>query len=249
MPPTPDDGTLRLNRYLARAGFGSRRSVEDLIAAGRVRIDGEVAPSPGCRVAPGTLVTVDGAEAAWPATWRVLAHHKPLGVVSSLRPQGRAPCLAGVAAAAGFGPGLVPVGRLDADTTGLLIWTDDGDLAQALLRPRRQVWKRYEVRLGAALPAAARPRLTEGGIMLDGRPCLPARLRPLGKDPRRWVLEIQEGRNRQIRRMFGAVGMTVLGLHRTGIGPVALGDLPPGKFRDLTTAEMAALRAAAAGED
>ncbi len=247
MAPTPDADSLRLNRFLARAGFGSRRSVEDLIAAGRVRIDGEVAASPGCRVAPGSRVTVDGGEATWPTTWRVLAHHKTLGVVTSLRQQGLAPCLAGVAAAAGFAPGLVPVGRLDADTTGLLIWTDDGELAQALLRPRRQVWKRYEVRIGAALPAAARPRLTDGGIMLDGRPCLPARLQPSGRDPRRWVLEIQEGRNRQVRRMFGAVGMTVLGLHRTAIGPVSLGELPPGKFRELTTGEIAALRNAADG--
>ncbi len=242
---TPDDDALRLNRFLARAGFGSRRSVETLIADGRVRIDGEVAGSPGCRVAPGSRVTVDGKDAAWPTAWRVLAHHKTLGVVTSLRQQGRAPCLAGVAAAAGFGPGLVPVGRLDADTTGLLIWTDDGDLAQALLRPRRQVWKRYEVRLAAALPPSARPRLADGGIMLDGHPCLPARLHPPGRDPRRWILEIQEGRNRQVRRMFGAVGATVLGLHRTAIGPVTLGDLAPGKFRELTTGEIAALRAAA----
>lgn len=246
-PPMPDS-LPRLNRFLARAGLGSRRSVEALVAAGRVTLDGEIVVDIGRRIDPvRDRVAVDGVPVVWPDDWSLLAYHKPVGVVSSLRRQDRRPCLADVAEAAGLPPSLVPVGRLDAATSGLLIWTDDGDLAQGLLRPRGNVWKRYEATLDAPLSSAAVDRLTGGGVELDGRPCLPARLRPRGADGRRWIMEIREGRNRQVRRMFAAVGLRVTALRRTAFGPVRLGNLPPGGFRELSATEASALRRAVAG--
>ncbi len=240
---------LRLNRYLARAGVGSRRSVEELIAAGRVRVNDEIVREPGRRIAPGEdQVTLDGAPVALPVSWRVLAFHKPLGVVSSLRPQDHRPCLSDYRSRAGLSASLVPAGRLDADTSGLLLWTDDGDLAQALCRPSTHLWKRYAATLDAPLADYLRRSLTEGSLELDGRPCLPARLEATADD-RRWILWLREGRNRQVRRMFACVGRRVVVLHRTTVGPVELGDLPPGDFRPLTPSEEALLRRAVAATD
>ncbi|MBU1674365.1 pseudouridine synthase, partial [bacterium] len=157
------------------------------------------------------------------------------------RPQGRQPCLDVYAARHGLPDGAVPVGRLDADTSGLLIWTDDGDLHQALCRPRSEVWKTYEIVLAGPLDERALPLLREGGVCLDGRPCLPARLTPVGHDGRRWRMFLREGRNRQVRRMFRAVGAEVEALHRTGVGDIELADLPVGEFRELDRDETASL--------
>ena len=233
----------RLNRFLARSGLGSRRSVEALITAGRVTVDGEVVREPGRRVLPGQRVAVDGREVRPPARARVLAFHKPPGVVSTLRAQDRRPCLADYRRRAGLPGNLVPVGRLDADSSGLLLWTDDGELAQSLTRPAGHVWKVYRVVLDGPLPPAAAERLTAGRLELDGRPCLPSRLRP-GPDPRRWEMALREGRHRQVRRMFALVGRRVVRLHRVAVGPVRLGRLPAGSFRELSDREIAALRAA-----
>ncbi|MBC8423592.1 rRNA pseudouridine synthase, partial [bacterium] len=181
-----------MNRYLARAGLGSRRSVEALVLAGRVLVNGEVVTELGRRIDPaGDTVTLDGRPVAWPERWRTFAFHKPIGVISSMRPQGRTPCLDLYAGRRDLPPGVVPVGRLDAYTSGLLLWTDDGDLHQALCRPRSGVWKTYEVGLTAPLRADARPRLRDGGIVLDGRPCLPARLSPLDDGGRNWRMSLR----------------------------------------------------------
>lgn len=232
----------RLNRYLARAGLGSRRSVEALIVAGRVHVNGQVVTELGRRIDPaGDTVTMDGRPVSWPDRWRTFAFHKPLGVISSLRPQGRTPCLDLYAGRQDLPPGVVPVGRLDGYTSGLLLWTDDGDLHQALCRPSSGVWKTYEVGLNAPLRNDAQPRLRDGGIVLDGRPCLPARLAPLGYDDRNWRLSIREGRNRQVRRMFKALGFDVGKLHRIAVGSVELGGLPAGEFRELDAGASQAL--------
>jgi len=242
-----DRAELRLNRFLARAGLGSRRGVESLIAAGRVRVNGVAVTEPGRRVDPARdQVECDGSLVSLPAAWRVLAYHKPRGVVCSLRRQDDRPCLADVRRDAGLGAGMVPVGRLDAETSGLLLWTDDGALAEALMLPRRGVWKRYELELDRPLEPGAERRVREGDIELDGRLCLPARLTALDPGRRRWRYELHEGRNRQIRRVFLALGRRVLALHRTAVGPVELNDLPPGRFRALDGPEIEALRASLA---
>jgi len=246
MNPPSDQDTTRINRFLARAGLGSRRAVEDLIRQGRVTVNGDKITDLGRRVDPvNDVVTVDGHTATWPDTWRIFAFHKPVGVVSSLRPQGRTPCLDLYAGQADLPSGTVPVGRLDADTSGLLIWTDDGALHQALCRPRSGVWKVYVVDLNRPLPPDAESKLSNGEILLDGRPCLKARLRRRDDDGRRWEIAVSEGRNRQVRRMFMMVGVRVIGLHRIAVGDLQLADLRPGEFRELDTAESAALRSAA----
>lgn len=236
---------LRLNRFLARAGVGSRRGVEELIRAGRVAVDGETVSDLGRRVpSRGAVVTVDGRPVTLPETWRVFAFHKPAGVVSSLRGQGDAPCLAEFRERADLPASVIPVGRLDAPTTGLLIWTDDGTLAEALMLPRRKVWKRYRLTLDRPLDPALVGTLTEGRIELDGRPCRPARLEPVGAGGTVWTMWLSEGRNRQIRRMIRAVGRRVTDLHREAVGPVELDDLAAGSFRELDATEIDALREA-----
>ncbi len=237
----PDPG-LRLNRFLARAGLGSRRAVEDLVRAGRVAIDGAVVTDLGRRVDPERdTVTLDGKPVALPEGLRVYAFHKPLDVVSTLRAQGGQPSLLPYRTRADLPERLVPVGRLDADTTGLLLWTDDGDLNQALCRPASGVWKTYEVTVDKPLTLNQVQRLVDGGLVLDGRPVRPCRMTP-GKDTRHWTMELHEGRKRQIRRMIRAVGPRVTTLHRTAVGPVKLGLLRAGDFRRLTAPEVQALR-------
>jgi pseudouridine synthase len=239
---------MRLNRYLARCGLGSRRAVESFITAGRVTVDGETVTDLGRRVAPGeAAVAVDGRPAVLPDATRVYAFHKPQDVVSTMRSQGGQPSLRPYRDRADLPARFVPVGRLDADSTGLLLWTDDGDLAQRLLRPATGLWKTYELRLDRSPTPDDVRLLTGGGLRLDGRPVRPCRLTPReGGTPLEWVMELHEGRKRQIRRMCGAVGLKVRGLHRTAFGPVALGRLRPGDFRRLDTREESALRRAAA---
>ena len=248
---TPEDQGIRLNRFLARAGHGSRRAVEDLITAGRVTIGGKVVTDLGRRVDPDhDKVAVDGRPIELPEDTRVYAFHKPFGVTCTLKAQAGQDDLREWRQRAELPERFVPVGRLDQTSTGLLLWTDDGTLNQALCRPRSGVWKAYEIELALALPEELLPTLTDGSIELDGRPCLPCRLRPRRRaDGRHWVMELHEGRNRQVRRMFAALGQTVTRLHRVAFGPVTLGLLHAGDFRRLTAPEVAALRAAAEADD
>jgi len=247
---TPADPGIRLNRYLARAGHGSRRAVEQLVLAGRVSINGATVTDLGRRVDPARdQVSVDGRPAELPDDVRVYAFHKPLGVVCTLKSQSGQPSLAEWRRRGELPERFVPVGRLDQASSGLLLWTDDGELNEALCRPRSGVWKAYEVELSTVLPDSLLPVLTGGSIELDGRPCRPCRMRPGHRpDGRHWVLELHEGRKRQIRRMFGAVGYNVTRLHRVAVGPITLGRLHPGDFRRLTAPEVEALRRAVFGE-
>ncbi len=245
MKKPTEEARLRLNRFLARAGFGSRRSVEALIRTGVVAIDGRVVTDLATRVDPGReTVTVRGVRATLPRGFRIYAFHKPRGVVCTLSPQGDQTGLLAFRRQAGLPENLVPVGRLDADSSGLLLWTDDGDLAQSLCRPSSEVWKRYEARLDREPSAPEVSTLTDGKLIIDGRPCLPARLEP-GRQPEIWTLELHEGRNRQIRRMFARLEIKVRRLHRLGVGPIRLGRLKEGGFRRLTVDEEKALRRAA----
>ena len=248
---TPDDQGIRLNRYLARAGHGSRRAVEDLITAGRVTIGGKVVTDLGRRVDPEhDHVAVDGRPVTRPEDTRVSAFHQPFGVTCTLKAQAGQDDLREWRHRADLPERFVPVGRLDQTSTGLLLWTDDGALNQALCRPRSGVWKSYEIELAMPLPEELLPTLTDGSIELDGRPCLPCLLHPGRRhDGRHWVMELHEGRNRQVRRMFAALGQTVTRLHRVAFGPVLLGLLRAGDFRRLNASELTALRAAAEAED
>lgn len=240
----------RLNRFLARAGFGSRRSVEALVTAGRVAINGQTVRDLGRRVDPARdEVLVDGRPAFTPQDFRVYAFHKPLDVVSTLKAQGGQPSLLHYRQQSDLPDRFMPVGRLDSESTGLLLWTDDGQLSQDLCRPGSGLWKTYEVDLNDELPPSEVPVLTGGKIELDGRLCRPCRLE-MKRDgtTRQWVMQLHEGRRRQIRRMFRKVGLKVTRLHRTAVGPVNLGLLRPGDFRRLTAPEVAALRQAVALE-
>ncbi len=238
------DSTMRLNRFLARAGHGSRRSVESIIREGRVTVDGEVVKEMGRQVDPEkSVVAVDGSLTHAPRDYRVYAFNKPLDVVSTLKSQGGQPSLEPYRLQSEIPERFVAIGRLDSESTGLLLWTDDGDLNQALCSPDSGVWKTYEVILGADLPPAKIPMLTDGKIVIDGRPCLPCKLEMApDKTTRHWVIQIHEGRRRQIRRMFKKVGLKVVRLHRVAVGPVQLGLLRPGGFRRISFEEEQALR-------
>ena len=248
-PPCPGrtvspDSEMRLNRFLARAGLGSRRSVENLVREGRVAIDGQTVEDLGRRVRTDTeRVSVDGRPVSLPEGYRVYAFHKPHGVVSTLAAQNGQPSLLPYRLQSDIPDRFMPVGRLDSETTGLLLWTDDGELNQALCRPRSGLWKTYEIELnGEPTPEKVRS-LTQGGIEIDGRPCLPCRLHMNSAGTtRQWIMEIHEGRRRQIRRMFQGVGLRVVRLQRTAVGEVRLGKLRPGDFRKLTQNEVEKLR-------
>jgi 23S rRNA pseudouridine2605 synthase len=235
---------LRLNRYLAACGLGSRRGVETLVAEGRVTIDGVVATAPGQRVPEGARVALDGRPVA-PETHAYVLLHKPTGVVTTVRDtHGRQT----VVDLVGSGSRLFPVGRLDADTTGLLLLTNDGELAARLMHPRHGVEKTYEATVRGALNDEALRALADG-IELDGRRTAPARVRVLRASGQRSVVEIvlHEGRKRQVRRMCEAVGHPVLSLHRSAYAGLRLGSLAAGASRPLRPAELELLRSTAAG--
>ena len=230
---------MRLNAYLARAGVASRRRADELIKAGRVRVNGE----PGrlnTFVAAGDRVEVDGREvSAQPLAYYLL--HKPAGVVTTVRdPQGRPTVVQLVPAQ----PRVVPVGRLDADTTGALLLTNDGALAHRLAHPRYGVEKVYEAEVEGDPDEQALRRLRDGVELDDGRTA-PARARRLG--PGRVELVLHEGRKHQVKRMLAAVGHPVLRLHRSGYAGLTLEGLEPGAWRELAPDEVERLRVAASG--
>jgi len=244
--PAPD-APERVQKVLARCGYGSRRVCEELIGAGRVTVDGVVAVL-GDRVDPGRQrLEVDGVLVAARADLVHYLCNKPVGVVSTAHdPQGR-PTVVGLVPDT---PRVYPVGRLDADSEGLIVLTNDGDLAQLLMHPRYGVEKEYLVEVdGRPSPGALR-RLREG-IELDDGPTAPARVVLVqGADDRSAVaVTIHEGRNRQVRRMCEAVGHPVNRLVRTRIGPLADRRLRPGEWRALGADEVRALALAAVPRD
>jgi 23S rRNA pseudouridine2605 synthase len=227
----------RLQKVLARSGIGSRRTCEDLIAAGRVQINGEVAAL-GRRVDPTTdRVTVDGVPVAVQPGLVYYLLNKPAGTVSTAAdPDGR-PVVTDLVPGE---PRVYPVGRLDADSEGLLLLTNDGDLTYRLTHPSFGVEKEYLVVVdGAPKPGALR-RLRDGVDLEDGRTS-PARVAPVGPNGLR--ITIHEGRNRQVRRMCEAVGHPVRALERVRFGPLSLGHLPRGAWRRLAPTEVQRLRA------
>jgi 23S rRNA pseudouridine2605 synthase len=236
-----DDGD-KLQKVMAQAGVGSRRVCEDLIAAGKVTVNGEPAPL-GQRVRAATdLIVVEGVPLPVREGLAYYLVNKPAGVVSSAAAQDARPLVVDLVPPA---PRVYPVGRLDAETEGLIVLTNDGDLAQALSHPSFGVEKEYVARLERALSADALRRLRRGVELEDG-PTAPAKVRLLGPATVRVV--IHEGRNRQVRRMCEAVGNKVTYLARTRIGPLAAPEMLPGHWRQLSVAEITSLwRAALAG--
>lgn len=234
------EGGERLQKVLARVGFGSRRACEELIAAGRVSVEGNLARL-GHRVGAGAAVAVDGELIGLGAEMVYYLLNKPAGVVSSAAdPQGR-PVVVDLVPRA---PRVFPVGRLDAATEGLLVLTNDGALAQRLTHPSFGVEKEYLAQvLGAPRPAALRA-LREGVELEDG-PASAVRVSALGPSTLRLVL--REGRNREVRRMCEAVGHPVTRLVRTRIGPLTDRSLAPGKHRILGIGEVRALGRSAPG--
>ena len=229
---------MRLVKYLAHSGVASRRAAERLISDGRVSIDGAVVTDPARQVDESHAVAVDG-ERISPESHVVYAVNKPSGVVSTAHdPQGR-PTVTGLVAS---GRRLYPVGRLDADTTGLILLTNDGELANRLTHPRYGVPKTYRAVVTPRVPDAALEALRQGVELEDG-PTAPARVR---RGPGRAVeITIGEGRKRQVRRMFEAVGHRVESLERVAFGPLELGSLRPGESRRVKGRELERLRSAA----
>jgi 23S rRNA pseudouridine2605 synthase len=224
---------MRLAKYLANAGIASRRASEAVIRAGRVTIDGRTVTDPAVDVTSLTAVAVDG-ETVRTTSERVLyAVNKPAGVVSTARdPQGRPTVVSLVPASSR----LYPVGRLDIDTTGLILLTNEGELAHRLTHPRFEVEKTYRAAVGGPPVRETELQALRDGVELDDGRTSPARVRRLGPDT--LEITIHEGRKRQIKRMCEAVGHPVKRLERIRFGPLELGGLAPGRWRRLSEAEV-----------
>lgn len=232
---------MRLAKYLARAGVASRRACERIIAGGRVSVDGAVVTDPAFAVDADSAVALDGSPVGpGPAERVVYALNKPEGVVSTASDTHGRPTVVGLVD--GGGRRLYPVGRLDADSTGLILLTDDGELANLLTHPRYEVPKRYRVRVAGGTPGPQAVEALRSGVELEDGLTAPAGVEVAGDS----VIEvtIREGRNRQVRRMCEAVGHPVQELCRVAFGPLELGSLAPGQSRRLGGAELEQLRAA-----
>jgi 23S rRNA pseudouridine2605 synthase len=222
---------VRLAKFLARAGVASRRAAEEVIAEGRVTVDGEPVADPARDVGEAADVRVDGRRvSAEPTeTW---ALNKPSGVVSTAREPGRRCAVTDLVDSPAR---LYPVGRLDADSTGLILLTNDGELANLLTHPRYEVQKTYRVELRRP-PADRDLEQLRRGVELDDGRTVPAQVDRIGD--REIEISIHEGRNRQVRRMAEAVGNEVVRLERVQLGPLELGELRPGEARRLTDDEV-----------
>src|SRR5262245_37677053 len=234
---------MRINKFLAGCGLGSRRKVEEIILAGRVTVNGSRVTDLSTFIEPERdRVTVDGRVARLPEGHTYYLLHKPEGIMTTARdPEGRSTVLELVPRR----PRVFPVGRLDRETSGALLLTDDGNLAHRILHPRYSVEKEYIAVVEGTITDDAVGALREG-VLLDGerRPTAPATIEVVDRKSKRSRVRliVHEGRNRLVRRMLEAVGYPVLQLRRERIGPVRLGNLDAGLFRPLTAEEVAALR-------
>ena len=235
---------MRLQKVLAAAGLGSRRACEELIAQGRVTLDGKVVREQGVRVDPArAVITVDGDRISTAPDLVVLALNKPIGVVSSMNDDLGRPCLGDYVA--DRTDRLFHVGRLDVDTEGLILLTNDGQLAQHLSHPRYEVAKTYVARIPGPVPRGLGAQL-KAGVELNDGPASVDSFRVLQSAGREAMVEIvlHEGRNRIVRRLLEEVGHPVMDLARVQIGPIRLGDLRSGRWRVLGVAEVGSLHTA-----
>ena len=229
---------MRLNKYIAQAGVASRRKADDLIAAGKVKINGTVCTALGTEVREGDRVSVNGRDITSQGEKLVYyALNKPLGYITTTSDEkGRETVLSLLTDVT---QRVFPVGRLDADTTGLLILTNDGNLANHISHPRNAVWKSYEVEIDIAISEEKIQKL-RSGVDIGGYITKPAEVKLLRIAKHASLLEIRicEGKNRQIRKMCKAVGARVVALTRTAIGEVRLGRTHEGTYRKLTQKEI-----------
>ena len=235
------DDKKRLQKYMADCGIASRRKSEELIASGKVKVNGKVA-SIGDKVDPKKdKVSVEGQAVHAETEFRYIMLNKPRGFITTMSDERGRKCVAELVSDVGVR--VFPVGRLDKDSEGLLLLTNDGEFANNLTHPSKHVPKTYRVTVRPAINEEILNHLMTG-IMIDGRTTLPAQVKVLTQEPDRVVLEIVicEGRNRQIRKMCEAEGLTVARLKRTAVGPVKLGMLKQGAWRDLTPQELKSLR-------
>lgn len=230
--------TIRLQKYLAQCGLCSRRKAEELIGAGRIAIDGKVVTAMGITVIAGEhSITCDGKPVTAKEQTVYYLLNKPKGYVTTLNdPQGR-PTV--VSLLKSIKARLFPVGRLDLDTEGALLLTNDGELAQRIQHPSFGVEKTYEA-LVAGTPGKEHIRLLQKGILLEGKMTSPARVSSLGAKGRNSLMQItiHEGRKRQVKKMFAHIGHPVLFLKRTAYGKLTLNNLQSGRYRELNTADL-----------
>lgn len=234
---------MRLQKYLAMCGVASRRKCEEIILDGRVTVNGVVVAEMGVKVEEGDTVCVDGKTVSLETEKRYILYHKPAGEVTTVSDErGRDTVLDRFR---DFPVRLYPVGRLDYDSEGLLLLTNDGDLAQRMLHPSREVDKVYLARVTGDITLEEIRRIRDG-VYIDGdeRLTAPAQIRVIKRETFASValVTIHEGRNRQVRRMFTSIGHKVLMLRRVQFGPLQIGNLERGQWRDLTADELSKLK-------
>ena len=233
---------MRLQKYMALCGVASRRKAEEMIAAGQVAVNGVTVTEMGAQVEDGDEVRVDGKIIRPEAEKRYVIYHKPAGEVTTVSdPEGRACVLDHFR---DYPVRIYPVGRLDYDSEGLLLLTNDGALTERLLHPSHQVDKTYLARVTGQVGMEEVRQLRQG-VLLDDHKTSPAKVRVIKLETfaTQVLVTIHEGRNRQVRRMFEAVGHQVLQLRRVQFGPLDLGDLRRGQWRELTAEEVRKLQA------
>lgn len=227
----------RLQKYLSECSVASRRKSEELIREGKVKINGKIAEI-GDKVIPGKdIVTVNGKKVSVVKDKYYIMLNKPRGYVTTMSDELGRKCVAELVS--DVGAVVYPVGRLDRDSEGLLLMTNDGEFANSVMHPRKHISKTYRVTVRSNINDSQVERL-ENGILLDGKMTLPSEVHILEKSAERSVFEITiyEGRNRQIRKMCEDVSLEVIRLKRNSVGPVKLGMLQPGKWRELTDDEV-----------
>ena len=232
---------MRLQKYLALCGVASRRAAEKMIAEGRVTVCGQPVKQMGVNVSETDEVRVDGVPISPEAEKHYLLYHKPAGEMTTVSdPEGRATVLDKFR---DYPVRLYPVGRLDYDSEGLLLLTNDGELTERMLHPSREVEKEYLARVSQQVTVEEAKQL-ERGVLVDGRMTSRAKARVLRVSPlySEMLITIHEGRNRQVRKMVEAIGHKVVLLRRVRFGPLRLGDLPRGMWRTLTAEEVESLR-------
>lgn len=236
---------IRIQKIIADSGVCSRRKAETLISAGRVKVNGHVAGLGQQSNPQKDIITIDGervlVEKKREFTYLVM--NKPRGYLTAMADDRGRRCVTDLLPASS--KRLFPVGRLDLNSEGLLLFTDDGNFANQMMHPRHEVSKTYRVTARPDITDEQAAKLSEG-VYIDGRRTAPAEVRVLSKEPNRVVMEIviREGRNRQVRKMCDAVKLEVARLKRTAIGPIRLGMLKPGTTRELTKEELKAIRTA-----
>jgi len=238
---------MRLQKYMAQCGVASRRKCEEMISGGRVTINGAAACEMGLTVAPGDVVRVDGAIVEPAKQLHYILYHKPMfEMCTASDPEGRATVMDRFAE---YPARLFTVGRLDYDSEGLLLLTNDGELANRMTHPSFEIQKTYFARINEEMSSDAVDSLRKG-VLIDGRATVRAGVKILriGERQTELLLTIHEGRNRQVRRMLHAVGYAVLYLKRCSFGPLSLGTLARGQWRELTQDEVVELRRLGGGK-